>query len=421
MYNSKKNKFIVTFLMISLIFSHIPDLHVFASEEDPWDKLLMEDTTVSTGDAEQNLDTNRIKELSVVKEPDNTCFYYGEEPNIDGLVVEAILMDDSMCEIAADSEEWLDYGLKCFVWDICHTDVNFESGMILPTGEYQWIITTDELEEDLTIDFEIVEKADLSELANEDPEWDSMPVLALTESEVFPDFVLGSRMDQIGEETFIPGLEDLLSEVEFPYFLENTDELDKLFSDKGFQTMLCEEVEDQLVTNWSREDFGAVLSPRSMVTQARSWLGCRESDGSHRQIIDVYNSHYPLARNYKVTYKDSWCAVFVSACAIRTGLTDVIPTECSCERMIELFRNMGEWVENDAYVPRQGDIIFYDWNDTGNGDNTGWADHVGIVEYCDGDTITVIEGNKNDAVERRTIAVNGRFIRGFGVPRYYRY
>ena len=35
-----------------------------------------------------------------------------------------------------------------------------------------------------------------------------------------------------------------------------------------------------------------------------------------------------------------------------------------------------------------------------------------------GGKITVIEGNKNNAVGRRTLDVNGRYIRGYGVPKY---
>lgn len=40
------------------------------------------------------------------------------------------------------------------------------------------------------------------------------------------------------------------------------------------------------------------------------------------------------------------------------------------------------------------------------------------MESCDGKTITVIEGNKNDAVGERQLAVNGKYIRGFGLPNY---
>ena len=43
---------------------------------------------------------------------------------------------------------------------------------------------------------------------------------------------------------------------------------------------------------------------------------------------------------------------------------------------------------------------------------------MGIVESVSGGKLTVIEGNKNDAVGRRALAVNGRYIRGYGVPKY---
>ena len=77
---------------------------------------------------------------------------------------------------------------------------------------------------------------------------------------------------------------------------------------------------------------------QSYVNAAVSYLGCKESNGSHKKIIDLYNSHKPLARNYAVKYTDSWCATFVSAMAIKTGLTDIIPTECGCGQMIQLFQ-----------------------------------------------------------------------------------
>lgn len=159
-------------------------------------------------------------------------------------------------------------------------------------------------------------------------------------------------------------------------------------------------------------------SRSKVVKQAQAWIGLKESNGSHKQIIDLYNSHSPLARGYKVKYTDAWCTTFVSAVAIKLGYTAIIPTECGCDKQIALFKNLGAWVENDAYTPSPGDIIYYDWQDNGSGDNTGGADHVGIVEKVSGNTITVIEGNKSDAVGRRTLAVNGKFIRGYGVPKY---
>lgn len=155
-----------------------------------------------------------------------------------------------------------------------------------------------------------------------------------------------------------------------------------------------------------------------VVEQAKAWLGRNEADGTHRAIIDIYNAHKPLARGYKMTYNDAWCAATVSAIAIKLGYTDIIPTECSCTRMIELFKKLGAWTEADCYRPKAGDIIFYDWDDSGRGDNTGSPDHVGIVEKVSGGVITVIEGNYKNAVTRREIAINGKFIRGYGVPKY---
>lgn len=150
-----------------------------------------------------------------------------------------------------------------------------------------------------------------------------------------------------------------------------------------------------------------------IINQAKSWIGCKENDGSHKKIIDVYNSQKSLARGYKAKYTDSWCAIFVSACAVKCGATDIIPTECSCGNMITLMKNKGIWIEDDNITPKKGDVIFYDWDK-----KDGWPEHVGIVEKVSGKTITVIEGNKSDAVGRRTITVVNASIRGYGRPKY---
>ena len=157
---------------------------------------------------------------------------------------------------------------------------------------------------------------------------------------------------------------------------------------------------------------------KQIVDIARGWIGLKESDGSFRHIIDIYNSLLPLPRNYRMTYKDAWCAATMSAAAIEAGYTDIIPRECSCARMIARFMEMGRWMETDSYIPSPGDLIFYDWKDNGAGDNKGQPDHVGMVEKVANGKITVIEGNYHDAVGRRTLAINGRFIRGYGLPDY---
>ena len=155
-----------------------------------------------------------------------------------------------------------------------------------------------------------------------------------------------------------------------------------------------------------------------IVAQAKTWLGCKESNGTHKKIIDIYNGHTPLARSYKVKYTDAWCATFVSAVAIKCGATNIIPTECSCQKQIELFKTLGTWHENENMRPQPGDIVYYDWQDSGSGDNKGVSDHVGIVESVSTTSFVVIEGNYSNAVKRRTMSINGRYIRGFARPAY---
>lgn len=155
-----------------------------------------------------------------------------------------------------------------------------------------------------------------------------------------------------------------------------------------------------------------------LVVQMQSWLGCKESDGSHKKIIDLYNSHKPRARGYKLRYKDPWCAGTVGAAAVACGATDIIPMEVSVSKLITLAKRKGIWVEADDYVPMPGDLPIYYWDDSGKGDCKSGASHVGVVEKVEDGEITVIEGNYSNSVKRRTIKVNGRYIRGYIVPVY---
>ena len=155
-----------------------------------------------------------------------------------------------------------------------------------------------------------------------------------------------------------------------------------------------------------------------VVRVCNEWLGKNEADGSFKVIIDTYNSYSKPARNYKMKYSDEWCSCFVSAVAIKLGYTDIIPIEVGCEKHVALFKEKGIWIENDAHTPKIGDIVLYDWDDDNKGDNTGWSDHIGYVVGVGNGTFTVIEGNYSCRVAKRTMAINGRFIRGFASPKY---
>lgn len=158
-----------------------------------------------------------------------------------------------------------------------------------------------------------------------------------------------------------------------------------------------------------------------VVAAAEAWLGAKTGSAQHKEIIRIYNAQRPLPRGTQMQESWAWCAVFVSAVSLKLGLRDIMPTEMSCHQMMLLYKKLGRWVENDAYVPSPGDVILYDWQDGTNyasTDNTGTPDHVGIVTSCDGNTIRVIEGNVSNKVVTRALEVNGRYIRGFGIPDY---
>ena len=168
-----------------------------------------------------------------------------------------------------------------------------------------------------------------------------------------------------------------------------------------------------------KEEASMSYSRQAVVDLARSWIGKNEADGSYKEIIDIYNSYTgSFPRGTKMIYGWAWCAATWSALAVKLGYTAIMPIEISCYYIIEAAKRMGCWVEDDAYVPSPGDAVLYDWEDSGIGDNTGNPDHIGTVEYVSGGYITVIEGNLSNAVKRRTLSINGKFIRGFITPKY---
>ena len=144
--------------------------------------------------------------------------------------------------------------------------------------------------------------------------------------------------------------------------------------------------------------------------------------GGSDQIVEVaasqlgYEGGEPYWTWYGFNNHPAWCAIFVSWCANECGFIEegVIPLFAGCDNGVAWFREHDEWKDRD-YVPSPGDIIFFDWLYNGY---TNTADHVGIVERVDGDTVYTIEGNSGDAVKEQTYTVGQRCILGYGVPNY---
>ncbi len=149
----------------------------------------------------------------------------------------------------------------------------------------------------------------------------------------------------------------------------------------------------------------------------RGWLGYSEVNGKYIEILNIYNSHKPLARGYAIKPHDEWCDATVSAAAIKAGAVDLIGTEVGCEEHVNIFKRKGIWIEDGTIVPEPGDIILYNWDDKTQ-PNNGYSDHIGYVEKVTNGKIIAIEGNRGEAVARREIPVGWGMIRGFARPKY---
>ena len=148
-----------------------------------------------------------------------------------------------------------------------------------------------------------------------------------------------------------------------------------------------------------------------------AWVGATKGSAKHLEILEIYNTHRPLARGYTVKVTDAYCATTASAAYIKAGIAEYTGTECGVEKYTLVAKGLGIWVEDDAHAPKIGDACVYDWDDNGVGDCTGAGDHIGIVTATGGGKFTVTEGNMSGGkVGKRTMAVNGKYIRGFICP-----
>jgi len=117
---------------------------------------------------------------------------------------------------------------------------------------------------------------------------------------------------------------------------------------------------------------------------------------------------------YGYNKRVEWCAIFVSWVSNEAGYIEkgIIPKFASCLNGVNWFKAMGQW-KNKDYVPKSGDIIFFDWEVDGN------VNHVGIVEKVENNIIYTIEGNStNDTCRKKQYQINSNIIFGFGTPAY---
>lgn len=175
--------------------------------------------------------------------------------------------------------------------------------------------------------------------------------------------------------------------------------------------------DESMLSDGGKEDAKVGVTAQDVLNVMRSWVGYNEVNKKYLEILNVYNSHKPLARGYAIKPSDEWCDACVSAAAIKAGAVDLIGTEVGVEKHVAIFKRKGIWIEDGTITPQPGDVIVFNWDDNTQ-PNDGNSDHIGYVESVSGGKITTLEGNMGEKVGRRTIPVGYGYIRGFARPKY---
>ena len=167
------------------------------------------------------------------------------------------------------------------------------------------------------------------------------------------------------------------------------------------QVQLAELRKEEYNSLWSKVLYGASSGSTDIVQVAFSQLGNVGGE--------------PFWSWYGFEARVEWCACFVSWCANQCGYIDsgVIPKFAACQAEgVTWFRACGLWQER-GYIPKSGDIIFFDWEVDGH------SDHVGIVERFENGVVYTIEGNSTgDMCKQNEYDVNSTVILGYGTPMY---
>ncbi|MDF1494547.1 CHAP domain-containing protein [Caproiciproducens sp. CPB-2] len=166
------------------------------------------------------------------------------------------------------------------------------------------------------------------------------------------------------------------------------------------KAQLAELLSDEYADLWSAVLYGIHNGSDDIVAVAVSQIGNVNGE--------------PYWSWYGFDDRVEWCAAFVSWCVNECGYIDagLIPRFAGCQSQgIPWFQERGLWQE-PGYIPAPGDIIFFDW------EQDGISDHVGIVEYVDGEIVHTVEGNTNNSVARRSYRLDNSDICGYGTPMY---
>ena len=140
-------------------------------------------------------------------------------------------------------------------------------------------------------------------------------------------------------------------------------------------------------------DLAAIAQTQTGYTESTANYAVAE-DG---QTIHGYTRYGAWAND---PYRDNWSAQFADFCLSYAGVpTSAVPQNSDCSAW--------NYTIPDGYTPKTGDLLLLDT------DNSGNADHAGIVITADDSALTAIVGDADKAVRNNTYNIGSENIKGY--------
>lgn len=157
---------------------------------------------------------------------------------------------------------------------------------------------------------------------------------------------------------------------------------------------------------------------------ARYFIGIKEVNGSNTFASGSKGAEMASLAGFGQGF--AWCAAFISACAQKAGIANVLISKQTAAGWLQeatVLYYGGTWIDGPynnggvAVTPMPGDIISFA-NSSYYG--RGHATHVGIVEYVEDGYVHTIEGNTSDECARRSYALDCSRINEYVRPDWSR-
>lgn len=145
---------------------------------------------------------------------------------------------------------------------------------------------------------------------------------------------------------------------------------------------------------------------QKLLELAKKELGYSETSSGYTKFGDWWTKNVDEDQNpyFKTA---PWCEMFWAKLADEAGLTAYLGEFASTQKHAEWFKDHDAW----STKPEPGALVYFSWS---GGKDISDINHVEVVLSVDGDTLTTIGANRDDAVVKGTRSTDN--VVGYGHP-----